>query len=62
MLESKNKDLYISSNVIEKIKRISVENSIKPCLTFLNPDDYKISYLLHSNNNFPNKYKYLPFP
>ena len=74
----------------EKIKRISMENSIKPYLTFLNgksenirgtvmhfsakeayphiftpfinPNNYKISYLLHSNNNFPNKYKYLPFP
>ncbi|AZK91661.1 Putative uncharacterized protein [Lactobacillus helveticus CIRM-BIA 104] len=29
---------------------------------FINPNNYKISYLLHSNNNFPNKYKYLPFP
>lgn len=90
VLENKNKDLYSSSNIIEKIKRISVGNSIKPYLTFLNgksknvrgtvmhfsaegayphiftpfinPNDYEISYLLHSNNNFPNKYKYLPFP
>ncbi|WP_155382005.1 hypothetical protein [Lactobacillus helveticus] len=90
VLENKKEDSYVSLSIIEKIKRISMENSIKPYLTFLNgksenirgtvmhfsakeayphiftpfinPNNYKISYLLHSNNNFPNKYKYLPFP
>lgn len=90
VLEGKKRDLDISSSIIEKIKRISMENSVNPNLTFLNgksknirgtvmhfsakeayphiftpfinPNNYKISYLLHSNNNFPNKYKYLPFP
>lgn len=29
---------------------------------YINPNIYKISYTLHYNNNFPNIYKYLPFP
>lgn len=90
ILQNKTKSSYFSLSIIKKIKKISVDNSIKPCLTFLNgnsknvkgivmhfsaeeayphiftpfinPNDYKISYILHSNNSFPNKYKYLPFP
>lgn len=53
----------INNNIRGDVIHISANGAYPHIFApFLEPEKYKTSYLLDNSNEFPNKYKYLPFP